>query len=60
MFEKTNILRQDTEEKNEASSDELFSPDGAGEGSATVLAEQDRRRTWRLQELKIPGKEVLK
>jgi hypothetical protein len=54
MFEKTNILRQDTEEKNEASSDELFSPDGAGERSATVLAEQDRRRTWRLQELKIP------
>ena len=55
MLEKFEILRQEAEEENEASSNEIFGPKRDGDGSTVVFAEQDRWRCIGLQEVKVPG-----
>ena len=55
VLEKSEILRQEAEEEHEASSNEVFGPEGGGDGPTVVFAEQDRRRCFGLEEVEVPG-----
>ena len=55
VLEKSEILRQEAEEEHEASSNEVFGPEGGGDRPTVVFAEQDRRRCFGLEEVEVPG-----
>jgi hypothetical protein len=54
VFEKPEILWEETEKEIEASPDDLGSPDVLHDGTAAVFAEQHRRRRTRFEKLQIP------
>ena len=54
MFEELEILRQETEEKNETSSDKIVGPDIADIWPSTVFAKQDGRGDRRFKKWQVP------
>ena len=54
MFEEPEILREKTEKEVETGSNDFGRPNVLNDRSASVLAEQHRRRRTRFEELQIP------
>jgi hypothetical protein len=56
VFEKPEILWEETEKEIEASPDDFGGPDVLHDGTAPVFAEQHWRRRTRFEKLQIPVK----